>query len=124
MCKAEPSGTRLHQRRYSKLLADYQAAFSFSRKTIGTLTIQLPLIIYQSDAVDIVEINIPVNCSYNGVRRLQAASGVYTGPRSGVGNGVVEVKLEPYTDESGTMVGYTVTSVVSSVCLGATALFL
>lgn len=115
----------LNSNEVKPIIGSWATAFNFDSKTIGTLTVRLPLIIYQSDAVDSVKVNIPVSWSYNVVRRrLQAASGTYTGPRSGVTSGVVEVELEPYRDESGAIVGFTVTSVVSSFCLGAATLLL
>ena len=108
------------------IIGSWVPNFNFGTETIGTLTVRLPLIIYQSDAVHSVKVNIPISWSYRAIRRrLQAAaSGTYTGPRNGVTNGVVEVELEPYTDESGAIVGFTVTSVVSSICLGAATLLL
>jgi hypothetical protein len=102
--------------------------FDFNTKTIGTLTLQLPIALYQS-TINQVVINVQISWTYNDpaarqLRMLQGESGTYTGPSSGDTTGAVAVTLEPYTDESGAIVGFTVISVVSSVALGATTLLL
>ena len=104
-------------------------SFGTGGGSIGTVTITLPLSVYQDATISNVKVLIPVSWVNNARRNLRmlesdSESGTYTGPRSGVGNEVVEIELEPYTDESGAIVGFTITSVVSSVCLGATALLL
>lgn len=103
-------------------------AFTGAGGTIGTVTITLPLSVYQDTTISNVKVLIPVSWVNNVRRNLRmldsGGSGNYTGPRSGVGNEVVEIELEPYTDESGAIVGFTITSIVSSVCLGAAAFLL
>ena len=104
-------------------------AFTTAGGTIGTVTVTLPLSVYQDTTISSVKVKIPVTWVNNvrrNLRMLQSDSevGTYTGPSSGVGSGIVEIELEPYTDESGAIVGFTITSVVSSVCLGATAFLL
>ena len=125
-----PSGSSdpltINSNEVKPIIGGWATNFNFDSKTIGTLTVRLPLIIYQSDAVDSVKVNIPISWTYNVLRRRlqEGASGTYTGPRNGVTSGAVEVELEPYTDESGAIIGFTVTSVVSSFCLGAATLLL
>jgi hypothetical protein len=107
----------------------YTDDFNFATKDIGTLTVTLPLIVFQDATVNTVGVKVPVSWvnsqrTNGNLRKLQSASGTYTGPRSGVATEVVMIQLEPYTDESGAIVGFTITSVVSSVCLGAATLLL
>ena len=110
-------------------------SFTGAGGTIGTLHITLPLSVYQDATIANVKILVPVSWVNNARRNLrmlegqsgsESGSGVgkYTGPPSGVNNEVVEIQLEPYIDESGAIVGFTIVSVASSVCLGATALLL
>lgn len=104
-------------------------AFAGAGGTIGTVTITLPLSVYQDTTISNVKIMIPVSWVNNARRNLrmlqaESGSGTYTGPPSGVVNEMVEIELAPYTDESGAIVGFTITSIVSSVCLGATAFLL
>jgi hypothetical protein len=104
--------------------------FSNGAGTIGVLTVTLPLSVYQDTAISSVMIKIPVSWVNNARRALrnlassESSAGTYTGPPTGVENKVVEIQLEPYTDESGAIVGFTVTSIVSTVCFGATAFLL
>mmetsp|Transcript_19205 Transcript_19205/g.55091 ORF Transcript_19205/g.55091 Transcript_19205/m.55091 type:complete len:377 (+) Transcript_19205:326-1456(+) len=110
----------------------FTPGFNFATGAIGTLTFTLPLSVYKDTTISSVMVRIPVSWVNNARRNLRtlegettsAATGRYTGPPSGVTNEMVEIELEPYTDESGAIVGFTVTSVVSGVCLGATALLL
>ncbi len=95
----------------------------------GTLSITLPLVIYQMTAIDSVRVLIPVSWVNNGRRNLRALteevqSGKYTGPPTGVVDEVVQVELLPYTDESGAIVGFTIGSVISTVCMGTAALLI
>ena len=95
----------------------------------GTLTITLPLVMYQIAAISVARVSVPVSWTNKARRQLRVlqeedATGVYTGPPNGVVDEVIEVELIPYKDESGAIIGFTVGGIVSTMWVGAAALLM
>lgn len=98
----------------------------------GTLTLTFPLILYQIPEFSSIRIKIPVAWANKTRRNLRsrmttADAENYTyatlATGSGMSNEVVEIKLIPYVEKSGGATGgFSVKTVVSSVCLGAAVL--